>query len=129
MCVLFLSQNSGPWQEVGRTERLKDTADPAWAKKLQINYNFEAKQIVKFEIYDSDSSKGSLDKHDFLGLVETTLANVVTSPCKQFVSVLKDGPKNKGSRIYVDVEEVSGNNDVVQLQFSGVKLDKKDGHI
>ena len=38
MCVLFLSNNEGPWQEIGRTERLKDTADPTWAKKLQINY-------------------------------------------------------------------------------------------
>ena len=126
MCVLFSSQNNGPWQEIGRTERLKDTADPTWAKKLQMNYNFEAKQIVKFEVYDSDSSNGSLDKHDFLGRVEATLANVVTSPCKQYVSALKDGPKNKGSRLYVDVEEVSGNNDLVQLQFSGVNLDKKD---
>ena len=126
MCVVFSSQNNGPWEEVGRTERLKDTADPHWAKKLQTKYNFEAKQGIKFEIYDSDSSKGCLEKHDFLGRVETTLASVVSSPCKQFVSMLKDGPKNKGSRLFVDVEEISGINDLVQIQFAGVKLDKKD---
>jgi hypothetical protein len=125
MCVMSIFQ-SNKWYEIGRTEHLKDTADPEWAQKFQMQYNFEAKQVIKFEVYDSDSSKSNLDKHDFLGRVETTMANVVSSPCKQFVSMLKDGPKNEGSKIYIDVEEVSGNNDLVQIQLSAVKLDKKD---
>ena len=125
LCVIFIHQN-GKWFELARTERIKDTADPAWAKKLQIQYNFETRQEIKFEIYDSDSLKPDLEKHDFLGRVETTLANVVSSPCKQFVSILKDGPKNETAKLYVDAEEVSGNNDLVQIQLAGVKLDKKD---
>ena len=84
-------------------------------------------QVIKFEIYDSDSSKKSLKEHDFLGRVETTMAQVVSAPRKQFVAVLKGGPKNEEPKIFVDVEEVtSGGNDLVQLQFSGLNLDKKD---
>ena len=125
VCVVFILQNK-KWIEGGRTEILKDTQDPIWAHKVQLQYKLETKQVIMLEIYDTDSCKKSLDPDNFLGRVETTLENVVKSPRKQFTSMLQGGPKHEGSTLIVDVEEVSRNNDAVQIQFSALKLDKKD---
>lgn len=139
MCVMFQALN-GKWYEVGRTEQLKNTFNPMWVQKLQMLCNFETKQVIKFEIYDSYLSQKKLKKRElglkswaeklgrthFLGRVETTMIDVVSAPCRQFVSKLKGVPKNEGSQIFIDVEEVYECNDLVQLQFSAHKLYKKD---
>ena len=52
ICVMFM-QRQGKWFEIGRTEMIKDTLNPAWEKKFIVNYSFEERQVVKFEIYDS----------------------------------------------------------------------------
>merc|ERR1711935_1296012 len=47
-------QRQGKWFEIGRTEMIKDTLNPSWEKKLVVDYSFEERQVVKFEIYDWD---------------------------------------------------------------------------
>ena len=139
MCVMFQALN-GKWYEVGRTEQLKNTSDPMWVQKLQMPCTFETKQVIKFEIYDSDLSQKKLKKRESslkswveklgrthcLGRVETTMLDLVLAPCRQFVSELEGVPKNEESQIFIDVEEVYECKDLVQLQFSAHKLDKKD---
>ena len=105
MCVLFL-RSDAQWVEVARTERLTNTQEPSWSGKFTLDYSFEERQPLKFEVYDCDSESTDLGAHDLLGVCETSLGHVVSSPCKQFASVLK---KNGGSggKIFVNVEEVS----------------------
>ena len=122
VCVLFM-QKQGNWFEIGRTEMIKDSLNPAWEKRFVVDYSFEERQMVKFEIYDFDSQSNRLNSHDFLGRCEAPLGSIVSSGT--FVSVLRDTPKS-GSKIYVSAEELKSSKEVVKLQFRAEKLDKKD---
>lgn len=37
-------------QEIGRTETIKNCLNPQWNKKISLNYYFEAKQPLRFEM-------------------------------------------------------------------------------
>merc|ERR1712020_638345 len=84
MCVVFLKPfgepiNSSNWQELIRTEKIENTLNPDFAKKIQINYCFEEQQHLKFEMYDVDSHSNKLSDHDFIGSVQTTLGQIVSA--------------------------------------------------
>ncbi|EPB72954.1 C2 domain protein [Ancylostoma ceylanicum] len=94
MCVVsqFVGRltGNGQWKECGRTERLQNTLNPEWATQIRIEYFFEEKQTMKFEvglkgncgeitIWSEEVDEGSkenvlfnlsarkLDKKDFFG--------------------------------------------------------------
>ena len=72
VCVMLV-KNSDKWMEYGRTERIDNSLSPNWMKKFTIDYKFEERQILKFMIYDLDSSSSQLSHHDFLGEIEVML--------------------------------------------------------
>jgi len=126
LCIMYQKVgNTEQWAEVGRTEMLKNTLNPSWKTKFNVDYYFEQRQMVRFEVYDWDSKSNRLSDHDFLARHECSLGNIVSSPGKQYVTIIKDGPSKKGQFIII-AEEVSGCNDVVKMQFSAKSLDKKD---
>ncbi len=124
-CVLFLKSTTGRWVEIGRTEVVTDNLNPEWERKFVVNYSFEERQEVKFEVYDSDSDTLTLENHDFLGRCETTLGTVVSSG-REFVAVLKDGPRMNNGKIVVVGEELESNKETIKMQLAGKNLDKKD---
>lgn len=123
-CVLFLKKQ-GQWFELGRTETIMDNLSPHWQKKFVVEYSFEERQEIKFEVYDTDAASSKLSAHDFLGRCETTLGTIVATGSK-FVSVLKDAPKTNGGKIYVFSEELKANKEIAHMQLYATKLDKKD---
>ncbi len=65
VCVLFRKggrQKQQGWVESGRTERVKDSLDPQFSKKFVLEYSFEERQQVRFDIYDWDVKKGKLEE-------------------------------------------------------------------
>jgi len=124
-CVVFYKGSGAQSQyvEIGRTERISDNLNPVWQKKIVLDYNFEERQTLKFNVYDSDSSTTSLDDHDFLGSVECSLGEVVAAQSKGFSKQLSNG---KGATIYITAEELSSNKEQLTLKFSASKLDKMD---
>ena len=124
-CVLFMKGMNKQWVEVGRTETIRDDLNPEWHRKFVVNYSFEERQEVKFEIYDSDEASNRLDSHDFLGRCETTLGTIVSSG-REFVSVLREGPRSNAGKVFVIAEELEINKEVVTMQLAGKSLDKMD---
>jgi len=122
ICVMFMQRNN-QWFEVGRTEMIKDNLNPAWEKKFVVDYSFEERQAVKFEVYDFDSDSKNLNHHDFLGRCETTMGSIVSSGT--FVSLLKDISKS-GSKIHISAEELKTSKEFITFKFRAEKLDKKD---
>ena len=94
-------------------------------KKFVVTYNFERRQQVKFQVFDQDSESKSLEDHDFLGEVITTLGSVVSG--NPFASVLKntDSTGNLG-KIFILAEELTTSKEEVTFAFRAEKLDKKD---
>lgn len=126
MCVLYMkSMGQESYHEVGRTEMLKNTLNPDFAKKFVLDYYFEELQKLQFRVYDVDSQNSSLDNQDYLGSMECTLGEIVGSSGGRLDKPLQGVGKNAGN-IIVRAEEVSSCNDMVIMQIEGRKLDKKD---
>jgi len=124
-CVIYYKEASvqSEFTEVGRTETICDSLNPKWQKKIILDYNFEKRQLLKFCVFDSDSSSDHLDNHDFLGQCETSLGEIVAAQSKGFVKSLTNG---KSGTIRVISEEMLANKEHIHLKFKAEKLDKKD---
>ncbi|KAJ7986106.1 hypothetical protein DPEC_G00347360 [Dallia pectoralis] len=150
-CVILMVQSQGQWTEFDRTEVIKSTLHPVFAKVFTLDYYFEEVQKLRFEVYDihGTHSIGARDD-DFLGGVECTLGQIVaqkkmvkplflkygkyagkstiTKPLEQSgqdQAVNQTGDERTSS-ITVHAEEISGNNGYVELYFCAKKLDDKD---
>ncbi|WKY04556.1 hypothetical protein Q1695_005510 [Nippostrongylus brasiliensis] len=129
MCVAYqfvgrLTGN-GRWQEIGRTETLKNTLNPEWATQIRVEYLFEEKQTMRFEVYDIDSKSAQLSAHDFVGRIECELAEIVSN--RPFTKALSGGKRKRGGELTIWSDEVDeGSKENVEFHWSAKKLDKKD---
>ncbi|XP_067433858.1 copine-3-like isoform X2 [Thunnus thynnus] len=125
LCVLHMHSSGSSWWEVGRTEKIKNCLNPRFSKTFVIDYYFEMVQKLKFEVYDIDSDNHNLEDADFLGELECTLGQIVSSRKLTRPLVMKDKrPAGKGT-ITICAEERTDNR-VVEFEVAGRKLDKKD---
>ncbi|KAL2308233.1 hypothetical protein Nmel_001241 [Mimus melanotis] len=98
LCVLLQNSSGQQWYEVDRTERVKNSLNPRFSKKFLIDYYFELVQKLKFGIYDIDNKTYDLSDDDFLGELECTLGQIVSSRTLTKPLVLKNGkPAGRGS--------------------------------
>uniref|UniRef100_A0A671YIQ6 Copine-3 n=1 Tax=Sparus aurata TaxID=8175 RepID=A0A671YIQ6_SPAAU len=125
LCVLLQKNGGDKWVELGRTERLNNTSSPSFSQRLRIDYHFETVQNLKFGIYDIDNSSADLGDDDYLGGVELTLGQIVSSKTISRPLQLKKGkPAGKGT-ITITAEEIKDNRAIV-LELEAKNLDKKD---
>ncbi|KAM6900413.1 copine-3-like [Xenentodon cancila] len=125
MCVLLMNTSGPHWQEIGRTEKIQNCLNPTFSKSLVLDYYFEMVQKLRFEVYDIDSENNSLEEADFLGEMECTLGQIVSSSKVTRPLVRKDKrPAGKGT-ITIRAEERNDNR-VVVFEVAARKLDKKD---
>ncbi|KAM8863213.1 copine Va isoform 2-T2 [Spinachia spinachia] len=114
------------WREFGRTEVIDNTLNPDFVRKYILDYFFEEKQNLRFDVYDIDSKSPDLAKHDFLGQVYCTLGEIVGSPASRLEKPLGGIPGKKCGTIVLSAEELGNCRDYATMQFSANKLDKKD---
>ncbi|CAL8336216.1 unnamed protein product [Lota lota] len=125
LCVLLLSTGENQWEEVGRTERVKNCDSPSFSQRLKVDYHFETVQKLKLAVYDIDNKSVDLKDDDFLGGVELTLGQIVASKTVTRPLQLKTTkPAGKGT-ITVTAEEIKDKRAVV-LELEAKGLDKKD---
>ncbi|XP_068092367.1 copine-4 [Hyperolius riggenbachi] len=124
-CVILKMQSHGQWFEVDRTEIIRTCINPIFSKVFTVDFYFEEVQRLRFEVHDISSNHNGLKDADFLGGMECTLGQIV-SQRKLSKSLLKHGNTAGKSSITVIAEELSGNDDYVELSFSARKLDDKD---
>ncbi|KAB0360648.1 hypothetical protein FD754_004804, partial [Muntiacus muntjak] len=113
-------------QRFGRTEVIDNTLNPDFVRKFIVDYFFEEKQNLRFDLYDVDSKSPDLSKHDFLGQAFCTLGEIVGSPGSRLEKSLTGVPGKKCGTIILSAEELSNCRDVATMQFCANKLDKKD---
>ncbi|XP_025781838.1 copine-5-like [Puma concolor] len=81
LCVMYTQgMENKQWREFGRTEVIDNTLNPDFVRKFIVDYFFEEKQNLRFDLYDVDSKSPDLSKHDFLGQAFCTLGEIVGSP-------------------------------------------------
>ncbi|NWI09617.1 CPNE1 protein, partial [Crypturellus soui] len=125
LCVLLQDVGGDRWAELDRTERIKNCQKPEFSKKFIIDYYFEKVQKLKFGIYDIDNKSFDLNDDDYLGGIECTLGQIVSSSVFTRPLELKKGkPAGKGT-IMISAEEIKDAR-VVYLEIEARNLDKKD---
>ncbi|XP_032377055.1 copine Va isoform X2 [Etheostoma spectabile] len=117
---------SKQWREFGRTEVIDNTLNPDFVRKYILDYFFEEKQTLRFDVYDIDSKSPDLAKHDFLGQIYCTLGEIVGSPASRLEKPLGGIPGKKCGTIILSAEELGNCRDYATMQFCANKLDKKD---
>lgn len=124
-CIVSIRK---PWDdkytEVARTEVIDNTQNPQWLKKIKVEYYFEAKQYVRFEIHDRNA------KHsEFVGRHKTQLSELVANCGREYVRKLfhkrLDGANVvHGGELIVVAEEVSYSKQIAGIEFSAENLPK-----
>jgi len=123
--VLYLQDaRTGGWSCQGRTETIDNTLDPQWAKKFVLNFQFETRQLLKVEVYDSDSDSRRLEDHDHIGSCECSLGEVLTAQSKGLTRRLVG--EKVDQTITLVAEELLASKEVIKLRLMGRKLDRKD---
>ncbi|XP_051710762.2 copine-5 isoform X3 [Oryctolagus cuniculus] len=92
------SRNSIQVFHFGRTEVIDNTLNPDFVRKFVVDYFFEEKQNLRFDLYDVDSKSPDLSKHDFLGQAFCTLGEIVGSPGSRLEKPLTIGAFSLNAR-------------------------------
>uniref|UniRef100_A0A667ZNI3 Copine Va n=1 Tax=Myripristis murdjan TaxID=586833 RepID=A0A667ZNI3_9TELE len=140
-CQPFTMQMKHKPYRIRKTKEVIDnTLNPDFVRKYILDYFFEEKQNLRFDVYDIDSKSPDLTKHDFLGQVFCTLGEIVGSPASRlekplgmniiscfFFFIFCSGiPGKKCGTIILSAEELGNCRDCATMQFCANKLDKKD---
>uniref|UniRef100_A0A8I3S7T1 Copine 8 n=1 Tax=Canis lupus familiaris TaxID=9615 RepID=A0A8I3S7T1_CANLF len=112
--------------QFGRTEVIDNTLNPDFVRKFILDYFFEERENLRFDLYDVDSKSPNLSKHDFLGQVFCTLGEIVGSQGSRLEKPIVGIPGRKCGTIILTAEELNCCRDAVLMQFCANKLDKKD---
>ncbi|XP_057175466.1 copine-9 isoform X1 [Triplophysa rosa] len=115
------------WREFGRTEVIENTLNPDFVRKFVLDYFFEEKQNLRFDVYNVDSRSSNMSKHkSFLGQTFCTLGEIIGSTGSRLERVLSGIPGKKCGDIIFTAEELSNCRDIATMQLCANKLDKKD---
>uniref|UniRef100_A0A8C6LR08 Copine-3 n=1 Tax=Nothobranchius furzeri TaxID=105023 RepID=A0A8C6LR08_NOTFU len=125
MCVLRMNTSGPHWYEICRTEKIQNCLNPRFSKSLVLDYYFEVVQKLRFEVYDIDTENCSLEEADFLGQMECTLGQIVSSSKLTKPLVRRDRTPAGSGTITICAEEQTDNR-VVAFEAAARKLDKKD---
>ncbi|XP_046549365.1 LOW QUALITY PROTEIN: copine-3-like [Haliotis rubra] len=125
--VLYMSRRGGHWDEIGRTENIKNCLDPKFSRCFKVNYYFEEVQKCRIAVYDLDNATPELSDDDFLGQLDCTLGQLVSSNPFTKNLLMPDGRTKAGNGVItVRAEEVKEGGEIAYMTFRGKNLDKKD---
>uniref|UniRef100_A0A3B3TGG1 Copine family member 9 n=1 Tax=Paramormyrops kingsleyae TaxID=1676925 RepID=A0A3B3TGG1_9TELE len=110
----------------GRTEVIENTLNPDFVRKFVLDFFFEEKQNLRFDVYNVDSRSCNISKHDFLGQTFCTLGEIIGSTGGRLEKTLSGIPGKRCGTVILTAEELSNCRDLATMQFCANKLDKKD---
>ncbi|XP_017976305.1 PREDICTED: protein BONZAI 3 [Theobroma cacao] len=137
MTILYVKKRDGTLEELGRTEVILNSLNPAWIEKINVAYQFEIVQHLVFHIYDVDTKfQGipvkalKLNEQEFLGEATCVLSEIVTKRNQSLTLNLhsRNGPggsRNLGT-LTVHAEENFSSRMAVEMKLRCSQLDNKD---
>uniref|UniRef100_A0A8C6Q5P5 Copine family member IX n=1 Tax=Nothobranchius furzeri TaxID=105023 RepID=A0A8C6Q5P5_NOTFU len=105
-------------RENNLTEVIDNTRNPDFVRKFVLDFFFEEKQNLRFDVYNVDSRSCNISKHDFLGQTFCTLGEIIGS-CQLLQSPPTFEVPNEKIPCLIW-------QDIATMQLCANKLDKKD---
>uniref|UniRef100_A0A7S2SLX7 C2 domain-containing protein n=1 Tax=Rhizochromulina marina TaxID=1034831 RepID=A0A7S2SLX7_9STRA len=123
-CVVYIGET-----EVGRTEVVKNTQAPIFAKSILVDYFFEELQQVSVVVYDEDRPRDpDLRRHDLQGQATFAMGELMSSRNQTLSRLLVKGKRAGGlGSVVVTAEEATSSSEFLSLRLKGSKLLNKDG--
>ena len=137
--LTLLDPHTNRYLEYARTETVPNELSPNYSELIYINYHFEAKQTLKFDVYNNTSKHNADDlrNNEFIGTIWLVLGAVLKEPGQEMSQNLinkgeivknKDG---KDSIITVKCAKFNNNeykneSSTIMIQFEGINLPKMD---
>ncbi|KAG1338572.1 Protein BONZAI 3 [Cocos nucifera] len=136
MAIIYAKKPDGMLEELGRTEVIMNTLNPAWITKFTINYHFEMVQPLVFRVYDIDTKYHNtsvkmlkLNEQDYLGEASCALSEIVTKHDRSLTLKLKyrnSPPDVHLGTITVHAEETVASRTAVEMILRCSHLENKD---
>ena len=81
------------------TEDIQDNLSPTWVTSFDVQYHFERRELYKVEVYDIDSTVNvtNLASHDYIGCLEFSIHEVITSADQTLVKSLVNERRAEGA--------------------------------
>jgi hypothetical protein len=102
--------------------------NPNFSKTFVVDYIFETRQELRFEVYDEDDKKND----DLIGVVDTTLGQLTGAKNQTSILTLLNKGKDMG-KLVIRCEKVEDGNSTIYpkveyalMKFKGVKLMNTD---
>jgi hypothetical protein len=108
---VYLAQGE-KWNFIGQTEVIDDNLNPEFAKTIQVDYHFEVKQRLRFEVGDIDKP----NKFNFIGEVFATLGELIGAKNQTVILPIQYKNEIRG-KLVVRSEPVRYSNDQVKMQI------------
>ncbi|CAL5380948.1 unnamed protein product [Camellia sinensis] len=154
IAVVYIKKRDGSLEELGRTEVIMNSLEPAWIEKINVAYQFEIVQQLVFHVYDVDTRYHNLhvkrwekiadDEVSYFGILQTlklkdqeflgeascAISEIVTKQSRSLTLNLHNkngqrGLKNLGT-LTVHAEETVASRNAVEITFRCSHLDNKD---
>ena len=104
------------WALVDKTEVIQNNLNPDFKKSFLLLFQFEKQQKLRFEMVDIDLG----DKHNKLGVIETTLGKIMGSSSKSITTdLLLDGHQKPRGQFTVKADAVQESNWELKMQIGG----------
>lgn len=98
--------------------------NPTFSKSFTVDFIFESRQDIRFDIYDDDG-KGSQD--DYIGFVETTVGALMGARSQTSILDVKNNHSDKNlGKLIVRCEQISESNEYVRMKWKAEKLYNTD---
>ncbi|CAD8134439.1 unnamed protein product [Paramecium octaurelia] len=123
-CKIFVRDINGGERQIGQTEVLKNNLNPDWKTTIQMDFIFEIKQELRFEVWDHDD--GTIDKDDLIGVVNTTVGEIMGSRNQVYTGQLKLKNKATGT-LLIKGDKLKDDNRFIFWQWEGKKIKNVDG--
>ncbi|KAE9610179.1 hypothetical protein Lal_00006379 [Lupinus albus] len=137
--VLYARGKNGVLEELGRTEVILNSLNPAWITKHAIVYHFEVVQVLLFRVYDVDTQFHNanvkmlkLEEQQFLGEATCALSEIITKANRSLTldlhredSMRPTNSQNYGS-LSVHAEECVTSKTTIEMIFRCSDLEYRD---
>ena len=120
---IYMGTNPKNMALIGQTEMIKDNLNPNFAKSVLVEYIFELKQNIRFEVFDYDSPTSA----EYIGGVDTQVGAIVGAKNNTLIIDLHNKSSKFAGKLIVRSEKISACRDHITWQWNAVKLMNTDG--
>ena len=123
------------WHEIARTETVYNNLNPKWSRIFNLEYQFGTTTTLRFSVYDRDAPDENLSKHDYIGEVRCTIAQVVLADNQRLVAQINNKNVRPGTRtgtLVIRAEEQQcdlGDNVTLQFAATGLRRARKPFYV